>query len=99
MVRNKYFDDRRPMTLRRQVSLVLPFVQPVGPDQQPALILDAWLCATAFRRISFYRQSGNRGLFSFRSITLRRRVSPVLLFIGAILLLHFFESISIQQLF
>jgi len=32
--------------------------------------------------------------FSFRSMTLRSRVFPVLLFIGAILLLHFLNSIS-----
>ncbi len=33
--------DFRSMTLRRQVSLVLPFGQPVGPDHQLVLILDA----------------------------------------------------------
>ena len=33
--------DFRSMTLRRQVSLVLPFGQPVGPDHQFMLILDA----------------------------------------------------------
>jgi hypothetical protein len=37
--------------------------------------------------------------FSFRSKALRRRVFPVLLFIGAILLLHFLDSISSQQMF
>jgi hypothetical protein len=37
--------------------------------------------------------------FSFRSMTLRRRVFPVLLFIGAILLLHVPHSISSQQMF
>ena len=30
----KGFLDFRPMTLRRQVSLVLPFAQPVGLDQR-----------------------------------------------------------------
>ena len=33
--------DFRSMTLRRQVSLVLPFGQPVDPDHQLVLILDA----------------------------------------------------------
>ena len=33
--------DFRSMTLRRQVFLVLPFGQPVGPDHQLVLILDA----------------------------------------------------------
>jgi hypothetical protein len=47
------------MTLRRQVSLVLPFGQPVDPDQQLALILDAWLCVAAFWRFCFYRQFGD----------------------------------------
>jgi len=37
--------------------------------------------------------------FSLRPMTLRRRVFPVLLFIGAILLLHFLHSISSQQMF
>ena len=41
-------DDCRPMTLRRQVSLALPFGQLVDRDQQPALILDAELCAAVF---------------------------------------------------
>jgi hypothetical protein len=37
--------------------------------------------------------------FSFRSKTLRRRVFPVLLFVGAIILLHFLNTISSQQMF
>jgi hypothetical protein len=37
--------------------------------------------------------------FSFRPMTLRRRVFPVLLFLGAIPLLHFSDSISSQQMF
>jgi len=37
--------------------------------------------------------------FSFRSKALRRRVSPVLLFIGALILWHFFIPISSQQMF
>ena len=37
----KLIYDFRPMTLRRQVSLVLPFGQPVGRDQRRLLILDA----------------------------------------------------------
>jgi hypothetical protein len=34
-------NDRRPMTLRHQVSLILRFGWPVGRDQRRALILDA----------------------------------------------------------
>jgi hypothetical protein len=37
--------------------------------------------------------------FSFRSKTLRRRVFPVLLFVGAIILWHFLNTISSQQMF
>jgi len=37
--------------------------------------------------------------FSFRPMTLRRRVSPVLLFLGAIPLLHVLCPISITQMF
>ncbi len=37
----KIFCDCRPMTLRRQVSLILPFGKPVGPDQKLILVLDA----------------------------------------------------------
>jgi len=37
--------------------------------------------------------------FDFRPMTLRRRVSPVLLFIGATLLSRFLIRISIQHLF
>jgi hypothetical protein len=51
--------DFRPMTLRRQVSLILPFGQPVSLDQHLVLTLDAWLCVAVFWRFCFYRQSGN----------------------------------------
>jgi hypothetical protein len=37
--------------------------------------------------------------FSFRPMTLRRRVFPVLLFIGAILLSRIENTISIRQMF
>jgi hypothetical protein len=37
--------------------------------------------------------------FSFRPKALRRRVFPVLLFIGALILWHFLNSISSQQMF
>jgi hypothetical protein len=43
-----YYINFRPMTLRRQVSLVLPFGQPVDLDQR-LLTLDSWLCVTIFR--------------------------------------------------
>ena len=35
-----FLSDYRPMTLRHQVFLILPFGQPVGRDQQINLILD-----------------------------------------------------------
>jgi hypothetical protein len=53
--------DCRPMTLRHQVSLGLPFGQPVSHDQHSVLVLDAWLCVAVFWRFCFYRQSGGRG--------------------------------------
>jgi hypothetical protein len=87
------------MTLRRQISLTLPFGQLVGHGQHFMLTLDAWLCVAIFRRFCFYRQSGDHGLFSFRPITLRRRVFPVLLFIGAVLLSRIHSRDSIRQAF
>jgi hypothetical protein len=53
--------DCRPITLRHQVSLILPFGQPVNRDQHLVLILDAWLCVAVFWRFCFYRQSGGHG--------------------------------------
>ncbi len=37
----KIIYDFRPMTLRHQVSLILRFGQPVGPDQHFSLVVDA----------------------------------------------------------
>jgi hypothetical protein len=57
----KIFGDFRSMTLRHQVSLILPFGQPVGLDQKLILALDAWLCVAVFWRFCFCRQSGGPG--------------------------------------
>ena len=38
---HKKIGDFRSMTLRHQVSLILPFGEPVGPDQKLILVLDA----------------------------------------------------------
>jgi hypothetical protein len=51
----KIICDVRPMTLRRRVFPVLRFGRLVDLDQQPALILDAELCAVPFRGFCFYR--------------------------------------------
>jgi hypothetical protein len=56
---NSYINFR-PITLRHQVSLVLPFGTPVDPGRQMET-LDAWRCATIFRWFCLYRQSGNLG--------------------------------------
>ena len=40
--------DGRPMTLRHYLSVILRFGRLVDLDQQPALILDAELCAAVF---------------------------------------------------
>ena len=88
------------MTLRLPLSRDLPFGWLV--DLDPALrgILDAELCAVTLSRD--FALIGSRAImaqFSFRSTTLRRRVFPVLLFIGAILLSRFSFTISSQQMF
>jgi hypothetical protein len=91
-----------PMTLRRRVAPVLPFGWPADPGQRRALALDVWLCVAVFGRFCFYRQSGGRDQVNnlgFRSMTLRRRVFPVWLFIGALSLSRKWNSISIQQAF
>jgi hypothetical protein len=41
MVKKDNDYDFRPMTLCHQVSLILPFGKPVGPDQKLILVLDA----------------------------------------------------------
>jgi len=91
-----------PMTLRRRVTPVLPFGRPADPGQQRALTLDVWLCVAVFGRFCFYRQSGGRDQVNnlgFRSMTLRRRVFPVWLFVGALLLSRKRNRISMQQAF
>jgi hypothetical protein len=88
------------MTLRRRVSPVLRFGWLVDHDQQRALILDAELCAITFSRdFAFIGSRAIIAQFSFRSTTLRRRVFPVLLFVGAFSLLHVHRPISSQQMF
>jgi hypothetical protein len=76
------------MTLRHQVSLILPFGQPVSLDRISAgfrrLALRRRLLAVLL--LSAVWQSWSYVLHDFRSMTLRRRVFPVLLFLGAILL-------------
>lgn len=90
------------MTLRRRVAPVLPFGWPADPGQRRALALDVWLCVAVFGRFCFYRQSGGRDHVNdhgFRSMTLRRRVFPVWLFIGALSLSRKWNRISMQQAF
>jgi hypothetical protein len=92
--------DFRPMTLRPTLSRGLRFGRLVDLDQQPALILDAELCAiTLSRDFAFFGSLAVMAQFSFRPKTLRRRVFPVLLFIGALILSRFPDSISSQQMF
>lgn len=78
--RGQVMNDFRPMTLRRQISLTLPFAQPVDPDR--VSILDSLALRRRLLAVLLFRQSGNldRQRCDFRSMTLRRRVSPVLLF-------------------
>jgi len=52
-----------------------------------------------FDGLAFIGSLATLAQFSFRPMTLRRRVFPVLLFLGAILLSRFSTPISIQQLF
>ncbi len=90
------------MTLRLTLSRDLPFGWLVNPDQQRALILDAELCVTMlshdrafFGSLAILVTNSRNG----RPMTLRRRVFPVLLFIGAISLWHVCESNSSLQMF
>ena len=73
-------NDVRPITLRRQISLVLPFAQPVDPDRFK--ILDSVALRRRLSTVLLFRQSGNpsRKRGDFRPMTLRRRISPGLLF-------------------
>jgi hypothetical protein len=88
------------MTLRRRVFPVLRFGRLVDLDQQLAVDFRCrTLCRHLSRGFAFIGSQAIMTQFSFRSMTLRRRVFPVLLFIGAILLLHFLNSISSQQMF
>ncbi len=92
--------DGRPMTLRLTLSRDLRFGRLVDPDQQRALILDAELCAvTLSRDFAIIGSLAIMAQFSFRSMALRRRVFPVLLFLGAISLSRFQNSDSSQQMF
>jgi hypothetical protein len=45
----------RPMTLRHQVSLILPFGSRSILTTRIALVLDAGLCVAVFWRLCFYR--------------------------------------------
>jgi len=88
------------MTLRLTLSRDLRFGRLVDLDQQRALVLDAELCAVTLScDFAFIGSLAIMAQFSFRSRTLRRRVFPGLLFVGAILLLHFLRSISSLQMF
>ncbi len=89
------------MTLRHQVFLVLRFGWLVDRDRQTCtLVLDAELCATTFSRdFTILGSLAVLAQFSFRPMTLRRRVFPVLLFLGAISLARTRIAISIQQVF
>jgi hypothetical protein len=89
------------MTLRRRVSPVLRFGWLVDHGQQTCLLtLDTELCAvTLSRDFAIFGSLAVIAQFSFRPMTLRRRVFPVLLFLGADLLSRTQDSISIQQVF
>jgi len=51
----KIICDFRPVTLRHQVSLVLPFGSRSILTTLNALVLDAGLCVAVFWRLCFYR--------------------------------------------
>ena len=94
--------DRRPMTLRRRVFPVLRFGWLVDHGQQTfPLTVDAELCVvTLSRDFAIFGSLAVMPLFGgFRPMTLRRRVFPVLLFLGAILLARRQKTDSIQQVF
>lgn len=87
------------MTLRHQVSLILPFGQSVGLDQDYTGFRRSDFASPSFGGFAFIGSLAALTQFSFRSMTLRRRVFPALPFLGALLLLHFLFLISITQMF
>lgn len=87
------------MTLRHQVSLILPFGKPVGPDHKICDFRRSGFASPSFGGFAFVGSLAALTQFSFRPMALRHRVCPVLLFLGAILLLHFLFLFSITQMF
>jgi hypothetical protein len=79
--------DFRSMTLCHQVSLILPFGSRSILTTILTVVLDAWLCVAVFWRLCFLGSLAVLTQFSFRPMTLRRRVSPALLFLGADLII------------
>jgi len=53
----------------------------------------------SFERFCYFGSLAIVVQFNFRPMTLRHYLSVILLFVGAILLLHISVAISIQQLF
>jgi hypothetical protein len=87
------------MTLRHQVSLILPF------GSRSVLIIKFYdfrrsdFATPSFGGFAFVGSLAVLAQFSFRPMTLRHRVFPVLLFLGAIILLHKQSPDSITQMF
>jgi hypothetical protein len=65
------------MTLRHQVSLILPFGQPVGLDQICTGFRRSGFASPSFGGFAFIGSLAVLAQFSGRPITLRRRVFPV----------------------
>jgi len=87
------------MTLRHQVFLILPF------GSRSVLIIKFYdfrrsgFAPPSFSGFAFIGSLAILAQFSGRPMTLRRRVFPVLLFLGATLLLHGKIIFSITQMF
>jgi hypothetical protein len=77
------------MTLRRRVFSVLPFGQPVGPDHQLRDFRHSGFAPPSLDGFAFVGSLAVLVSYDFRPMTLRRRVSPVLLFLGATILSRF----------
>jgi hypothetical protein len=88
------------MTLRHQVSLILRFGSRSVVTKTYTGFRHSDFAPSRFRVILLLSATLTiMAQFSFRFRALRGWVFPALLFIGAILLLHFFSQISITQLF
>ncbi len=84
--------DFRPITLRHQVSLILRFGTLADPDQHYVGFRRSRCVPPSFDGFAIFGSLAVLVQFNFRSMTLRRRVFPVLLFFGSNYIIARFKS-------